>query len=61
MTIDWDELIAEVRAAQAKMSRKNEHRITLWKCEQALTSVRQALSERSRTEPAHAEDITRPV
>ena len=54
--IDWDELIAEVRAAQHKMSRKNEHRMTLWKCEQALTAVRQALREHSRMESAHGQE-----
>jgi hypothetical protein len=61
VTIDWDELIGEVRAARAKMSQKNEHRQVLWKCEVALTSVRQALSERSRMEAPHAVNSSRSV
>jgi hypothetical protein len=56
MVIDWDDLIAELRAAQHKMSQKNEHRKTLWKAEQALTAVRQALREHSRMESAHGHE-----
>ena len=59
MMIDWDDLITEVQSAQRKMSRKNEHRMTLWKVERALTSVRQALSERSRVEPSTHGQSTR--
>ena len=53
MVIDWDELLTEVKSAQAKMSKKNEHRLVLWKCEQALTAVRQALRESPRLETPH--------
>ncbi len=54
--IDWDELLIELRAAQAKMSKKNEHRIVLWKAEQALTAIRQALRESPRdVETPHGE------
>ena len=62
VTIDWDELIADVQKAQARMSRKNEHRVVLWKCEQALTSVRHALAEHSQAkEPPNAEASPRSV
>jgi len=57
IAIDWDDLIDELRAAQGKMSHKNEHRFVLKKAELALTAVRQALREQPRpVEPAHGED-----
>ena len=62
MTIDWDDLIAELRAAQQKMSHKNEHRFVLKKAELALTAVRQALREHSSpVETAHGPEEPRSV
>jgi hypothetical protein len=61
IAIDWDDLIADLRAAQGKMSHKNEHRLVLKKAELALTAVRQALREHSRTESAHGPQEPRSV
>ncbi len=39
VTMDLRQLITELRAAQARMSRKNEHRALLAKCELALMAL----------------------
>lgn len=39
MHIDLKDLIQDVQAAQAKMSRKNDHRAVLHRCELALIAL----------------------
>lgn len=47
-------LIADCRAAQAKMSRKNDHRAILRRCELALMDLLKQQPEHSTPEAVHA-------